>query len=104
MSRTYRTTTKQLDCNCNKKISEEEMKESIRTDTAPWRGCNCVAKYDYSKNNCNRDSGSGCMFSAPAWFRQIHNRSFRSKVRHEMANKRYDRMPINKNTVAWDWW
>lgn len=117
MSRTYRRTMMQIDCNCGAPVEsrfgwnqkrgcfdnlDKELQWSNSRGVPPQRTCECGVRYDYySKRNWKRDRKN--WYKPDKGYKEISRKHFRAKVRHEMNNHRYDTMPKLLNTDVWDW-
>ncbi len=116
MSKTYRRSMLQLDCNCgapiepkwswNKgKINEsvnEELRRANSNGVPPDRTCECEVKYDYySKRNWKRDRKN--WWKPGKSLKDVSRKLFKARVRHAMVQKKYDCMPVSKKTDVWDY-
>lgn len=116
MSRTYRRTMLELDCNCGAPIeprwswNKGKIQESIQRElrwansrgVPPERVCECGVKYDYySKRNWKRDRKN--YFKSSSTFKQITKKRRKAKERSAMAKKDYEDVPCFRNSNDYDW-
>jgi hypothetical protein len=105
MSRTYRTSQLQLDCNCGAPIRDiicQDINRYARRGIAPFRDCYCCHKHDhFSKRNYKRDRKP--WNKSPKWFKVTRERSRRAKVNNAMAQGDFDNIPFFRKGNDWEW-
>ena len=117
MSRTYRRSMLQLDCNCGAPIEsrvtwnnrkgliesiEPEIRWSKSRGVPPNRTCDCKDKYDfYSKRNWKRDRKN--WWKSDSSFKKVMKKHRKAKERHFMNNGNYDNIPIFRRENDRDW-
>ncbi len=117
MSKTYRRSMLQLDCNCGAPIEpgfgwntrrgvfenfDKTMQWANSRGVPPERTCECEVKYDYySRRNLKRDRKNP--WRPDKGFKDVSRKIFKAKARHAMVQEKYDCMPVSKNTDIWDW-
>ena len=116
MSRTYRRTMLELDCNCgaliephfswNKGKLTESVERAVKRANSwglpPNRTCECETRYDYySKRNWKRDRKN--WFKSSSTFKKITKKSRKAKERSAMAKKYYEDVPRFRNSNDYDW-
>lgn len=117
MSRTYRRSMLELDCNCGAPIFslvswnnrnglieslESVLRWSKSRGVSPWRTCNCETKTDYySKRNWKRDRKNP--WKSASSFKKVQKKHRKAKERHFMNNGNYDNVPIFRKENDRDW-
>jgi hypothetical protein len=107
MSRTYRRSQVEIDCNCGAPYEEpskwwpRDHHFYIRAGLAPARTCECGQKYDYyTKRNFKRD-GEKPYWKCRRYDRKLENRRLRAKTRDLISHEKYDDIP--KKAVHFRW-
>jgi hypothetical protein len=109
MSRTYR---KVLDYKYHangKFYTYEEYSKYASDEIKALNLSTCVFYYSkslswdgfYTLDNRGRDHKP--WNKPPKWFKKMHRRSERAKVKNAMVNKQYENIPRFKKTDQWEW-
>ena len=117
MSRTYRRSFLQLDCNCGAPIRgavtcnkgeihwnnvSKTLQRARSSGNPPERVCECGEKWDYySKRNLKRDHKP--WGKPPKWYKTMKKRERRAKERNSILRNKFDLIPFFRKSDRRDW-